>query len=48
MRVIAGGPVLKDVDMYNKVHAMFSIFSATESRENNYSEVVFQNVGIML
>ena len=38
MRVIAGGQVLEDVDMYNKVHEMISIFTATESRDNDYGE----------
>ncbi|MFM7854568.1 MAG: hypothetical protein ACKO96_22240, partial [Flammeovirgaceae bacterium] len=29
---------IADIDMYSRVHDMIHIFSATESRENDYSE----------
>ncbi|MFM7982477.1 MAG: hypothetical protein ACKPKO_24460 [Candidatus Fonsibacter sp.] len=37
MRILAGGQIL-DIDMYNRVHEMFSIFGTTESRINDFSE----------
>ncbi|MFM7979184.1 MAG: hypothetical protein ACKPKO_07695 [Candidatus Fonsibacter sp.] len=38
MRILAGGQILEDIDMYNRVHEMFSIFGTTESRINDFSE----------
>ncbi|MFM7987707.1 MAG: hypothetical protein ACKPKO_51185 [Candidatus Fonsibacter sp.] len=38
MRILAGGRVLEDIDSYNRVHEMFQVFSATDSRENDYAE----------
>ena len=38
MRILAGGQILEDIHMYNRVHEMFSIFSATDSRQNDYAE----------
>ena len=38
MRILAGGHKLEDIGMYNRVHEMFSTFSATDSRENAYGE----------
>ena len=38
MRIFAGGQILEDIDMYNRVHEMFSIFSAIDSRQNDYAE----------
>ena len=38
MRILAGSQILEDIDMYNRVHEMFSIFSATDSRQNDYAE----------
>ena len=43
MRILAGGPIVHDIDMYNKVHELFSIFSATYSRENDYGDDLFSN-----
>ena len=40
MRVLAGGQILEDIDMYNRVHAMFNIFSASDSRHNDFAERV--------
>ena len=34
MRILVGGQVVEDVDTYNRVHEMFSILTATDSREN--------------
>ena len=38
MRILAGGQILEDIDMYNRVHEMFSIFGSSESRISDYSE----------
>ena len=38
MRVLAGGQILEDIDMYNRVHEMFNIFSASDSRQNDFAE----------
>ena len=38
MRILAGGQILEDIDMYNRVHELFSNFSAEDSRFNDYGE----------
>jgi hypothetical protein len=38
MRILVGGQVIEDIDNYNRVHEMFQVFSATDSRENDYGE----------
>ncbi|MFM7979966.1 MAG: hypothetical protein ACKPKO_11690 [Candidatus Fonsibacter sp.] len=34
MRILAGGQILEDIDMYNRVHEMFSVFGTTEFLSN--------------
>ena len=36
MRILVGGQVIEDIDNYNRVHEMFQVFSATDSRDNDY------------
>ena len=38
MRLLACGPILEDIVMYNRAHEMFIIFTTTDSRENHYAE----------
>ena len=38
VRILAGGQVIEDIDMYNRVHEMFNMFSASDSRQNDYAE----------
>ena len=38
MRVLSGGVVLEDLDMYHRTHEMFSIFTSEGSRINDLSE----------
>ena len=38
MRILAGREILEEIDMYNRVREMFSIFSASDSRQNDYAE----------
>jgi hypothetical protein len=38
MRVLAGNQVIEDIDNYNRVHEMFSILTATDSRMNTAAE----------
>ena len=38
MRVLSGGVVLEDLDMYHRTHEMFSIFTSQGSRENDLSQ----------
>jgi hypothetical protein len=45
MRIMAGGQILEDIDVHSKVHEMFNMFSATDSRQNDYAEG-FGNSGI--
>ncbi|MFM7984860.1 MAG: hypothetical protein ACKPKO_36625, partial [Candidatus Fonsibacter sp.] len=40
IRILAGGQTLEDIDMYDRVHEMFSIFGTTESRINDFSEII--------
>ena len=40
MRILAGGHILEDIDMLNRVHEMLSIFTPEASRENDYAEGV--------
>jgi hypothetical protein len=37
-RILAGGQILEHIDLYNRVHEMFNMFSATDSRQNDYAE----------
>ena len=34
--------VIEDIDSYNRAHEMFQVFSATDSRANDYGEVFLQ------
>ena len=38
MRILAGGQILEDIDLYNRVHEMFNNFTAEGSRNNDYTE----------
>jgi hypothetical protein len=38
MRILCGGVVLEDLDMYHRTHEMFSIFTSQGSRENDLSQ----------
>ena len=38
MRVLCGGVVLEDLDLYHRTHEMFSNFTSTRSRINDISE----------
>ena len=38
LRVMSGNKTIGDIDNCNHTHEMFSIFSATDSRENEYTE----------
>ena len=38
MRIIGVGQVLEDIEMYNRVHEIFSIFSAEGSSYNGYAK----------
>ena len=38
MRILAGGQILEDIDLYNRVHEMFNNFTAEGSRYNDYTE----------
>ena len=40
MRLLAGGQILAYVNVYKKVHAMFTICIATERRHDRYGECV--------
>ena len=44
-RMRAGGNLFQVVDMYIRLNAMLTIFSATDSSENAYGEDVFQFIG---
>ena len=36
MRIVAGGQILDDSAMYNRVHEMFNIFSGAENRNKDF------------
>ena len=38
MRVLCGGAILEDLDMYHRTHEMMSIFNSTRSRDNDIAE----------
>ena len=38
MRILASGQILEDIDLYNRVHEMFNMLSATDRRQNDYAE----------
>ena len=38
MRILAGGQSLQEIDMYNRAHAMFNLFTAADSRQIYYAE----------
>ena len=42
MRVLAANQVIEDIDNYNRVHEMFSIMTATDSRINIGAEAFGQ------
>jgi hypothetical protein len=35
---LAGCQLVEDIDMYNRVHEMFNIFSASDSRQHDDAE----------
>lgn len=37
LRILAQGQVIEDINDYNRVHEMFQVFSASESRENDHA-----------
>ena len=37
LRILAQGQVIEDINDYNRVHEMFQVFSASESRANEYA-----------
>ena len=43
MTFLAGGQILENIDLYNRVHEMFNNITAEGNRYNDYSEV-FGNV----
>ena len=38
MRILAGGHILEDIDLHNRVHEMLNNFTSEGSRYNDYSE----------
>lgn len=38
MRILAGGQVLGNIDMYNWAHELFNTFNAEDSKYNDYAE----------
>ena len=38
MRTLAGGPILEDIEMYFRVHELFTRCTSAESRESDYAE----------
>ena len=38
IRFLAGGQILEDIDLYNKVHEMINNFTSEGSRYNDYAE----------
>ena len=38
MRLLGGCQILGDIDMYNRVHEMFNIFTAEGNRDNAYAK----------
>ena len=38
IRILAGGQILEDIDLYNKVHEMINNFTSEGSRYNDYAE----------
>ena len=48
MRILVGGQVIEDIDNYNRVHEMFQVFSATDSRANYYAEGCWQQLASRL
>ena len=38
MRMLAGGQIHEDIDMYYRVNEMFNIFSESDSRKVDYAE----------
>ena len=43
MRVLCNGQIVEDIDDYNRVHEMFSVLTAADSRENVSSEGFGEN-----
>ena len=37
-RILAGGQHVADMDMYNRVHELFNIYTARDSRNNDFAE----------
>ena len=42
MRVLCGGQIVEDIDDYNRVHQMFSVLTAADSRNNEMGEAFGQ------
>ena len=47
MRILAGGQILEDIDLYNRVREMFNMFSATDNRQNDYAEGFLKFMGYL-
>ena len=43
LRILAQGQVIEDINDYNRVHEMFQVFSASESRDNDYASGLGNN-----
>ena len=43
LRILAQGQVIEDINDYNRVHEMFQVFSASESRDNDYASGLGSN-----
>ena len=43
LRILAQGQVIEDINDYNRVHEMFQVFSASESRNNDYASGLASN-----
>ena len=37
-KILAGGQILEVIEMYNRVYDMFDLFSAADSRNNDFGE----------
>jgi hypothetical protein len=47
MRILVGGTLVEDIDVYNRVHQMFSQLTATDSRSNKMVEGGFVEMDIL-
>ena len=45
MRILAGGQMFEDIDLYNRVHAMFNSYVNEGSTYNDFAEGFRDSVG---